>query len=346
MVKKPLKIYNYGEEMQIKIYKDTKIYIMAPSHTVTGGPELLHQLYYYLKNKKGANVYMYYYPTNTINPIPSVYKIYVNSFVNHIEDNSKNILISPEIYDAVSLLKNYKNIRKIIWWLSVDNFYTSRFSIKIRNFRLSYSKLLKNVDIKKDKYLTDIYLHLVQSEYAKQHLIKNGFSNIAYLSDYLNKSFLKQKFNINDKRNIISYNPSKGFKFTRRIIEDKSAKGLTFIPIKNMKREEVISLLKKTKVYIDFGNHPGKDRIPREAAILGCCVITNRKGSANYQKDIPIYQRYKVSENTDIPEIVNIIKDCLKNYKLRYKNFDNYRKVIKKEYKKFIKDADKIFICV
>ena len=113
-----------------------------------------------------------------------------------------------------------------------------------------------------------------------------------------------------------------------------------------MKREEVISLLKKTKVYIDFGNHPGKDRIPREAAILGCCVITNRKGSANYQKDIPIYQRYKVSENTDIPEIVDIIKDCLKNYKLRYKNFDNYRKVIKKEYKKFIKDADKIFICV
>jgi len=63
-----------------------------------------------------------------------------------------------------------------------------------------------------------------------------------------------------------------------------------------MPREEVIKLLQKAKVYIDFDYHPRKDRLPREAAILGCCVITRKRGSAKFFEDVPIPDEYKFED--------------------------------------------------
>ncbi|KAL3809235.1 hypothetical protein ACHAXA_005283 [Cyclostephanos tholiformis] len=45
--------------------------------------------------------------------------------------------------------------------------------------------------------------------------------------------------------------------------------------------------------YIDFGPHPGMDRLPREAALAGCIVITNREGAAAHDEDVPLPQEFK-----------------------------------------------------
>ena len=108
------------------------------------------------------------------------------------------------------------------------------------------------------------------------------------------------------------YNPKKGIEFTRQLIE--AAPDLNWVPLENMSNEEVRGKLKTSKVYIDFGDHPGKDRFPREAAISGCCVITGKRGSAAYD-DVPI------------PE-----------------DFDGYRSTIKAEKNKFIEDVRSIFM--
>ena len=111
-----------------------------------------------------------------------------------------------------------------------------------------------------------------------------------------------------------------------------------------MSRDEVISLLSRAKVYIDFGNHPGKDRIPREAAVLGVCVITNLRGSAGDAKDLPIPIKYKFNETEEnIPRILSLIEDCLNNYENNNINFDSYKRVIYSEPKKFNSDLKKIF---
>jgi len=47
-------------------------------------------------------------------------------------------------------------------------------------------------------------------------------------------------------------------------------------------------------MYIDFGTHPGKDRIPREAALRNCIVLTNRNGAADNNVDVPIPNEYKI----------------------------------------------------
>ena len=110
--------------------KKKRIYIACPANFATGGPELLHQLCHKL-NSFGYVAYMYYYDAKeNLNPIHERFIQYNNQFVTEIEDVVDNILIVPEI--RVNLLKKYKNVRKIIWWLSVDNFFAGKDSIKYK----------------------------------------------------------------------------------------------------------------------------------------------------------------------------------------------------------------------
>lgn len=172
-----------------------------------------------------------------------------------------------------------------------------------------------------------------------------GLLPLFYLSEYLNEDFLKSQTDLSHKQNIVVYNPKKGYSFTRKVI--KRAKDIEFVPIINMTRQQVVETLQKAKVYIDFGNHPGKDRIPREAAILGCCVITGKRGSAAFYEDVPIPEEYKFDDKYEnISEIINKVKDCFENFDNRYKDFDHYREVIKQEPQKFVEDLKKIFVKV
>ena len=183
-------------------------------------------------------------------------------------------------------------------------------------------------------------MHLYQSEYAHQFLLKQGVTRLFRLSDYVNDSYLCG-LEI-EKENIVLYNPKKGYHFTKKIIE--ASAGLNWMPIENMTTEQVKGLLSKSKVYIDFGNHPGKDRFPREAAISGCCVITGRSGSAAYYEDIPIPDRYKFDQSVKhIFQIISQIQSCLDNYEEEICNFMEYRNMIIQEHEIFIMDVKKLF---
>jgi len=354
--------------MPIEIFQITKVYIAAPANAATGGPELLHQLVYHLRRELNVNAYMYYIPNDCPNPVHSEYKQYNNPFVRNIEDSDKNILVVPEIISGIRVLQNYHQIRKMIWWLSVDNFYLSFILDSKRNLFLprvtnkltflifgkrifditnfAYKKIRKNqIDLNKFKAIRKADYHLVQSCYAMEHLEEKGIekNKIFYLSDYLNEEFLKIQTNLSKKENTVVFNPQKGFSFTKEIMI--YSKDIKFIPLINMTREEVIETLQSAKVYIDFGTHPGKDRIPREAAILGCCVIVGKRGSAKFYEDVPIPEEYKFNiEEKNIPKIRDKIKECLTDYRRKYEDFDKYREIIREEPNKFLQDLHKIFV--
>jgi hypothetical protein len=55
----------------------------------------------------------------------------------------------------------------------------------------------------------------------------------------------------------------------------------------------VSEVLHASKVYVDFGKHPGRDRLPREAALAGCLVMSTYIGSATYWEDMPLSNWYK-----------------------------------------------------
>ena len=112
--------------------------------------------------------------------------------------------------------------------------------------------------------------------------------------------------------------------------------GVQWIPLINLTLEEIIVRMQLAKVYVDFGEHPGKDRIPREAAVNGCCIITNRKGSAAFFEDVPIMEQYKFKEPLEkVEEIEALINDICENYAVHMKNFEEYRCWIKDEKRRF-----------
>lgn len=329
-------------ENKLKIEKNTKIYVACPANVATGGPELLHQLVYEL-NKLGLKSFMYYYyKKKEISPIHEAYIKYKNPFVDEIEDNKDNVIITPE--RNTGIIYHYKDIQKVIWWLSVDNYY------KLFEGKNPVKKLLK-VILYKFNILkayqfgrNENIIHFVQSEYAKQHLLEKGISSIYFLGDYLDGVFIRNQLETigNNRKNIVVFNPKKGIEFTKKII--KHGQKIKFIPIENMTTNKVAKLLSTAKIYIDFGNHPGKDRIPREAAISNCCVITNKRGSAKYYKDVPIPDEFKFDDRDDnIYKIINKIHDSFSNYEDNVEKFEEYREIIKSEQDNFIADIKDIF---
>jgi hypothetical protein len=203
-----------------------------------------------------------------------------------------------------------------IWWLSVDN----------NNGRFKEWATRRDV------------LHLYQSEYAKAHIISNLQDDLRQVVHYLPMTeYIPRRFDMHSlpitKREIdIVYNPVKGIHFTDEI-KTRCGAYFSFVPIGGERRlcpEEVNSLLHKAKIYIDFGTHPGMDRLPREAAMASCIVITNMAGSAQFEEDLPIPKEYKI-KNFDTDTIHKLLSHCLTNYETKVNDFDDYRRWIDKQ---------------
>ena len=309
-----------------KINKSGKIFVIAEPERVSGGPELLHQLVGCL-NAMGKEAYIAYVNckmNNAQESIPPIYREYVGSNVvsyEEIDDESEVLVVIPETMGEY--IHDFSNARIMFWWLSV-NYFLTNVNDEIIN------------DVK-----TKVHTHLYQSEYARQFVKKIGIPNerMMALSDYINEDYINV-INVT-KKNQIAYNPVKGFTITMNLIKELS--NIKFVPIINMTKSEIQELLGETKLYIDFGTHPGKDRLPREAAISGCCVITGRRGAASNSKDIPILDKYKVDSINAIDSFKKLIKYCFKNYDEAQKDFEEYREKIKNEKKIFVSQVEEVF---
>ena len=357
--------------MKFKLKKNSEIYILAPARIDTGGPTDLHQLAYILRNKFKKKTYMYYYPKTIKNPVHKNYKVLKVPYKKNIDDLKKNILIIPEAYTAVEISKSYKNLQKGLWWLSVDFFLYHRFInknhstirslIKIpHKFINLFNKLTSfyygNVSL--FKYLKFIYLkpwfsnifkienikvNLVHSDYQFKVLKKNKIK-ANYLSDYIRKEYFiaSKKILIKNEQNIMCYNPRKSSNFFEKFI--KLNPDIKFIPLINLNLKQVIDILSKSKIYMDFGFHPGQDHLPREAAILRNCVITNREGSASIYNDLPIKEEFKFIERKEnfikITKKINLIFNSFSD---QLKKFKFYRNVLYLQEKKFTNQISKIF---
>jgi hypothetical protein len=340
------------ENRIVKLKKESIIYVVSPAYFKTGGTELLHQLVFNLVSF-GFNAKIVYPDGIDSKGINPAFFQYIDSFIKleEIEDDEKNFIIFPEVY--TNLTRKFKRIKKSIWWLSVDNYLKSFVSYYIVNreykkaIKLFAKKILcfnRNSALSLRK-LKDIPYHFVQSEFARIFLLEHKIKNTIYLSDYINDLYIKESKNvdISAKENLVCYNPKKGYKFTKKIIE--SSKNIEFVPLINMSNEEVIGTLKKAKVYIDFGNHPGKDRFPREAASLKCCIITGRRGAANNPVDIKINDKYKFYDKKEnIRQIIDRINYSLNNYEDCINEFNSYVQSIFEEKQGFIDEIKNIFI--
>ena len=357
--------------MKFKIYKKTKIFIYSPANIDTGGPTDLHQLAYILRKKFKKKTYISYYPSSKKNPIHKNYRLFKIPFVNKIPDLKENILIIPEAFHFIQMSKNYKYIQKGLWWLSVDNYLKHRFVIKNNKIiqllikiphkiialfnkltlfyfgNITFFKYLKFIYLKPKFFnifkIKDIDVNLVYSKYQFEALKSKNIKS-SYLSDYIRDEYFKASklISIKDKKNIVCYNSSKSTIFFNRFI--KLNPDIQFLPLQNLSLNEMISILSKSKIYMDFGYHPGQDHLPREAGLLKNCVITNKEGSASLFADVPIKNEFKFFENYhSFKRMRKKIDIIFNNFSYELSKFEHYRKFLSSQKKKFENQISKIF---
>ena len=300
------------------------VHIICPANLQTGGPEVLHQLGYKL-NLFGIEANMVYANRKEgVDPVCECYRKYNVPYQDVFVTDSNSIVVLPE--SRISVVQHFKNCKTIIWWLSVDFAqYTD-----------------EDIDYVRDN---DNVYHLVQSRYAFEHLQKlNIHKNVFYLSDYLNNAFFDPTVVVNDdeREDVVLFNPKKGVNKTATLIMSSDYK-IKWQALYGLTPEGMKYIMRKAKVYIDFGEHPGKDRIPREAAMCGCCVITNKNGSAFNDIDVAIPEKYKFDDDCESKIVHDCIKEIFANFSEAKKDFLPYVKKTSMEFNEFEEDVVKFF---
>lgn len=328
----------------MKLYPDSKVYIVCPGNFYTGGTELCHQLASKLLSL-GIRVYVFYAPTHgkfdDNDPVHDELKKYHVPYVFKLEDKPHDILIASEV--ATQYLYFTKKIQRVLWWMAVDNYVRHVADILKDHLKAPLAKPFPRM-FYFDKSDSDIE-HWAQSEYARQFLKLNGIPDekIHMVEDYLGQDFLSgaAQVDLSRKKNIVAYNPKKGFEITKQLVQ--LAPDIDWRPIENMTPAQVQELLALAKVYIDFGEHPGKDRIPREAAISGCVVIVGKRGSAVNDVDINIPDEFKVAELSKTDDVIKKIREVFDNFEAAHEKQAAYRARILDDKNRFDKEVEELF---
>lgn len=333
------------------------IYVFCPYGLITGGPDALHQLVYYL-NKNNINASIVYCDIKKKKlGIPDAYKVYIKDYLvcNDIVDSEENTLVYPETLSFYG--KNYHKAKKVVWWLSVDNNtdntnFFSKICILLKKIfsKKFFTSLIKKPN--KIRYLINFFKnkkinfkddkidwHLCASYYAFNY-VSSRTKKCSLLIEPISLYFLSnipENFGEDlNREEIILYNPRKNFKFTKKIINQKSLKNVKFIPLTGYNQSQLCLLYQKSKLYIDFGEFPGAERIPKEAVINGCNILTGKNGASGFYNDVPILDSYKIESNSsNIKHICDTILNMVENYARIFHDFDIYRDTVKNLEKNF-----------
>jgi hypothetical protein len=253
------------------------VFILCPAGAVSGGPEALHQLAATLRTRSVAASIVYYAtgPNRPVVPVPyRRYDVAVSATVN---DDPDAVVVIPEV--VTSLAWTFPRAQKAIWWLSVDNYF-------------KWQHCNPGPDILAP--LPDI-AHLCQSAYALDFLTRQQARPLLMLTDFVAADDFTPA-PAAGRLPVVAYNPKKAPDTMQRLMAQD--RGIIWLPLQGLDKATLADLLRQVRLYVDFGPHPGRDRIPREAALCGAVVITGRRGAAGFASDVPLPERFRLDETT------------------------------------------------
>jgi hypothetical protein len=289
--------------------------ISVPFGFETGGPEALHQLCQTLREH---NQKAFVFPEKGTEKNVRV-KAYEKYDAPEIQSyDSSDILVVPEVIPRLIS----KTRRSVLWWLSVDN-----------------SPLINDLNFKKPNQIFDrrfsnkLYsnstFHVTQSVYAQEFLKKQANLESSMLTDWVRVPKIK----INEKRpKYIAVNGNKGvdrFEVLRNYMPE-----FNFKVIKNLSKQDAMELLANAELYLDLGHQPGKDRLPREAALLNVPVLLLKTGAARNHLDFPLSDEYKFQWNR-LDELKSKIEEMLNSRTSVIDSQYQFKKNIENEHSRF-----------
>lgn len=308
--------------------------ILCPRNTETGGPEALHQLGAALI-AAGHEAAMHYLPARATNRCPPRYLHYGVPVVHQFEDRPDVVVVIPEV--MTDWVWRLHHAQRLIWWLSVA-FYRQRPKKWTKRAKLWLRERLPSRRPYTFQPLPRLK-HVYHGEYVRRFLASHGIADALPLCEYLSPAFLIEEADVPaaTRRSVCLYNPRKGLAFTQQVIAACAGTGIEFVPLSGYNEDQLRALFGSSKLYIDFGEHPGRDRMPREAAACGCIVFTGQRGSAGNPVDVPLPPFYKLDEQQ--PETLGLLRTRLLQ---ACEAYDEHRQA-QSEYRQWIRRLPQAF---
>ncbi len=334
------------------------IVICCPGNALTGGVNSLHNLCKALM-ASGFNAYMYYVnadETKLKNYQITSYKI---NRIYHLNDSSDTLVVVPET--MVTLALQLKKAKKVVYWLALNYFFkkpTWRFPFSLKLFRkliscrsydgyssgiLETTKRRLNEFSKShlDMWNGDV-IHLSNSNFVANYCRKKGSPHTYVLHNPIREEFYNHQPNFNNREKLILFGPK-----TPKFIIWRMRKYLpefSIVRIRKTPFEQVVELMSKAVVFAEFGNSPGRDRMPREAVMMGCNIFMNTRGAAAFEDDFNIPRKYTIPDSPgNIKYILQQLTNCALNYHDHIGDFDNFRNQLREEKRDFISNAKETF---
>ena len=282
---------------------------ICPANFATGGTESIHQLVSAMNRVKDVHARILYTNWNRKDTSqPKEYVHYECEYITEFPSDFKGCVIFPEVYGNDAVKPQYKDCVVAMNWAGVD-VYDWNVPKEKRGIYLQRKDMI----------------HIARSKYAMDTLTKKGLKPIEVACTVSDEFF--EPYEEEPRWNTVLYN-GVGFKLTpfqKAVIEMcKAQYHIKFLPLINFKRPKLIEIMRRSKLYIDFGEFSGRERLPREAALCGCCVLTSNLGAAGYFEDVAISDRYKF-DDTQLAEAVERIREIIRNYPTIKTDFDEYR---------------------
>jgi hypothetical protein len=300
----------------------------------------------------GQDAYLVPHPHTVHNDRVEQYEVYDAPEAPAIIDAPENVVVYPETY--VYEMSGVKLARRMCWWLSIDNSLTFMAERmwhrsqatpleKARQVAVPYARMWKNrVNpgmLRKDR---DV-VHLVQSSYAWAFVATRFDVVPSLVSDYTPNAEFQGALEVPRHRQLVTYNPAKG----GHIIEAVKAQcpsSIEWRPIVGMTRAEVVATLQSCGVYLDLGHHPGKDRMPREAALSGALSVVARRGSGAFFADVPVPWEHKITPGDGEVTAAAMLPRLIDNFDAEVAKQDGYRATILNERSRFKNEVEDVFV--
>ncbi len=284
-----------------KIFDD--VLIFCPE-VKTGGPEALHQLGCQIARHGGTARMVYYAPFSRVevdgdmlrcyadaSPMPRHFAQYHPRVLTEARLGPDTLIVFPEPLSGLAA-ESAVRYQRALWWLSLDNALPQNPGLMEENYRQRF-------------FADEKLVHFYQCDYVLSFLQENKTARYHPLSDYTDQEFIHRSLiasenpPIGERGNRICFFPNKGAELAARFIDaqQRLKHRVDFVPIRGMSKAQVRDTLFNASIYIDFGGHPGKDRVPREAAVAGAAVLLHAAGAAKRFLDHPLPSEYLFTED-------------------------------------------------
>jgi hypothetical protein len=316
-----------------------RVFILYPRGSASGGPEALHQLADCLF-RNGVTSFLVPLPgTAGIEPVDA-FKNYLVEEADVVEDTEGSAVVLPET--QMRLAHTFTSAKVFCWWLSIDNSDLWRSSFIARNTPATslrdlakkswYAAKTPHERISRRSFNAPAYKHLTQSAYARNYLSATLGVDAQMLSDYT----IGDSTKISPRGDAaagftVSFNPKKGAEWVAVLQRELQSLNINWLPIANLDRDGVRAALNRSDVYLDMGHHPGKDRLPREAALCGNVIVVARRGAGAFHEDVPIADEFKIQMSEPVVNASLVLKNVRGHLTEAFAAQAEYRRSIERE---------------